>query len=164
MWKEVISNGAAAVVLMLLIMILNRGAEVLRENLKKNKSEAEAAGNKAATTAYEMALTVLDSITEITVSRIEVTQAAAVRKAVKSGEKAYTELTKFSEDAYQDILKQLTPSVMAALETCVENTELLIRNKIEEVLPKVKQEYRALEDKGEQLPWENIGSTAETGQ
>ncbi|MCM1057714.1 MAG: hypothetical protein NC517_08915 [Firmicutes bacterium] len=163
MLKEMIITVFVAVALTLVIMVLNRAAEVLRESLKKNKSEAEAAGNKAAATAYEMAITVLDSIAEITVSRIEATQAAAVRKAVKSGEKAYTELTRFSEDAYQDILEQLTPSVMAALETCVDDTEQLIRNKIEEVLPRVKQEYRSLEDTGEQLPWETI-DTAGAGQ
>ncbi len=156
MFRELVITVVAAVVITLSVMVLKRAAAVLREQLKKNKEEAEAAGNKAAAAAYEMAITVLDSIAEITVSRIEATQAAAVRKAVKRGELAYTELTKFSEDAYQDILEQLKPSVMAALETCVNNTELLIRNKIEAVLPKVKQEYRELEDREEQLPWEVV--------
>lgn len=157
MWKEMIITGLAAVIMTLVVIVMHRAAEVLRELLKKNKADAEAAGNKAAVAAYEMAITVLDSITEITVSRIEATQAAAVRKAVKNGEKAFTELTRFSEDAYQDILEQLTPGIMAALETCVENTELLIRNKIEEVLPKVKSDYRALEEReiGE-LPWDRM--------
>lgn len=157
MWKEMIITGLAAVIMTLAVIALRRAIELLRELLKKSRAEAEAAGNKAAAAAYEMAITVLDSIAEITVSRIEATQAAAVRKAVKNGEKAYTELTKFSEDAYQDILEQLTPGIMAALETCVENTELLIRNKIEEVLPKVKSDYRALEDRESgEFPWDRI--------
>ena len=155
MWKEAIITLLVAVIMALVVIVMRRAAAVLRELLKKNKAEAEVSGNKAAVAAYEMAITVLDSIAEITVSRIEATQAAAVRKAVKNGEKAFTELTQLSEDAYQNILKQLAPAVMAALETCVENTELLIRNKIEEVLPKVKSEYRALEDKGScELPWD----------
>lgn len=155
MWKEIIITVSAAVMMALAAMALRRAFWLLREMLKKSRAEAEAAGNKAAAAAYDMAVTVLDSITEITVSRIEATQAAAVRKAVKSGEKAFTELTRFSEDAYQDIVAQLTPYVLASLETCVRNTEKLIRNKIEEVLPKVKYEYRSMEAKEDNtLPWE----------
>lgn len=162
MWKEVIITMMAAVIMTLTIMVMRRAMEVLRELLKKNRAEAEEAGNKAAAAAYEMALTVLDSIAEVTVSRIEETQAAAVRKAVKNGEKAFTELTRFSEDAYQDIVKQLAPCVRASLETCVENTEQLIRDKIEEVLPKVKHKYGPSEDKDGMLPWET--GTEGTGQ
>lgn len=159
MWKEIIITLLAAVVMTLIAMLVNRGLKLLRELLVIKKVEAEAADNKAAAAAYEMALTVLDSVAESTVSRIEATQAAAVRKAVKNGEKAFTELTKFSEDAYQDIVAQLAPYVMVSLETCVADTEKLIRNKIEEVLPKIKNEYRALEDKGEDsLPWETVGA------
>lgn len=155
MFKEAIITVLAAVILTLAIIVMRRAMAVLRKLLEKNKAEAAAANNKAAVAAYEMAISVLDSIAEITVSRIEATQAAAVRKAVKNGEKAFTELTKFSEDAYQDILAQLAPYVMESLETCVADTERLIRNKIEDVLPKVKSEYRALEDRdvGE-LPWD----------
>lgn len=157
MLKEASITLLAAVFITLTAMVIRLGAQLTRERLAIKKAEAEMAGNKAAASAYDMAITVLDSITEITVSRIEATQAAAVRKAVKNGEKAFTELTKLSEDAYQDIVAQLTPYVKKSLETCVADTERLIRNKIEEVLPKVKSDYRALEDrKSGELPWERI--------
>lgn len=148
MLKEIIITVLAAAVLTLAVIVVRRTLNLLNELLVSKKAEAEAAGNRAAAEAYGMAVAVLNSITEATVSRIEATQAAAVRKAVKNGEKPFTELTGCSEDAYQDILAQLSPYVMASLETCVGNTERLIRNKIEEVLPKVKSEYRELEDKG----------------
>ncbi|MCM1304587.1 MAG: hypothetical protein NC305_13395 [Lachnospiraceae bacterium] len=151
MWKEIIITALAALALTLLAIAIRRALEVLNNLLVIKKAEAEAAGNRSASEAYGMAITVLDSIAEITVSRIEATQAATVRKAVKSGEKPFTELTRCSEEAYQDILGQLSPYVMAALETCVGNTERLIRNKIEEVLPRVKTDYRLLEDKTETL-------------
>lgn len=155
MWKELVITLLAAVMMTLVIIAMRRASEVLRELLKKSREEAEAAGNNAVAAAYDMAISVLDSIAEITVSRIEATQAAAVRKAVKNGEKAFTELTKLSEEAYQDIVAQLRPCVMESLETCVADTERLIRNKIEEVLPKVKSDYRALEDRGSgELPWD----------
>lgn len=158
MWKEMIITGVAAVVMTLVAIVLRRSAEGLKVMLEQSRVAAQEAGNKAAIAAYDMAIAVLDSITEITVGRIEATQAAAIRKAVKSGEKPFTELTRCGEDAYQDIVAQLSPYVMASLETCVADTERLIRNKIEEVLPKVKKEYRMLEewetDTLEGLPWD----------
>lgn len=154
MLKETIITILAAVLLTLAVIVVRRILNLLNEILRSRKAEAEEAGNRAAAEAYGMAITVLDSITEVTVSRIEATQASAVRKAVKSGEKPFTELTRCSEEAYRDILEQLSPCVLASLETCVGSTERLIRNKIEEVLPKVKEEYRALEDgRGGGLPW-----------
>ncbi len=160
MLKEVLLTMIAAVVITLILIAWKRAVEALREMMVCNRAKAQAAKNEAAVTAYDMAIAVLDSVAQVTVSRIEATQAATVRKAVKSGEKAFTELTKCGEEAYQDIVAQLSPYVMASLETCVEDTERLIRNKIEAVLPQVKQEYRMLEDKemecgeAEALPWD----------
>lgn len=143
-----------AVLATIALIIIRRVLKLLSELLQIKKAEKELAGNQSAAAAYDLAIAVLDSIAETTVSRIEATQAAAVRKAVKSGEKPFTELTKCSEEAYQDILAQLSPYMMASLETCVGNTEKLIRNKIEEVLPKVKSEYKSLEDMEESaIPW-----------
>lgn len=155
MLKEVVITVGTAIIMTLTVIAIRQALILMRKMLVIRKAEAEVAGNKAAASAYELALKVLDSIAEITVSRIEATQAAAVRKAVKNGEKAFTELTKLSEDAYQDIVAQLAPCVMESLETCVADTERLIRNKIEEVLPKVKHEYRSLENPDkDSLPWE----------
>ena len=42
-------------------------------------------------------------------------------------------------------LAQLSPEVVKALEGCVGNVEAFIRNKIEEVLPEIKDKYKALE-------------------
>lgn len=165
MWKEVMFTAMAAVIMALVVIIFRRGMEVMRELLVASRAKAEEADNKAAVSAYDLAITVLDSVAAITVSRIEATQAAAVRKAVKKGEKAFTELTRFSDEAYQDIVEQLAPCIMASLEGCVGNTEKLIRNKIEEVLPKVKEEYRALESQEkEALPWESGSGAEGSGQ
>ena len=155
MWKEIIYTVLVAVIMTLVFIAFRRALEVIRELLVSSRAKAQEADNKAAVSAYDLAITVLDSVAKITVSRMEATQAAAVRKAVKSGEKAFTELTKCGEEAYQDIVAQLSPFVMASLETCVSDTERLIRNKIEEVLPGVKKEYRELEEQEtEEISWE----------
>ncbi len=144
MWKEIFMSTAAAVGITLALLILTNVLAILGAYFQKKKAEAEAEQNQVLAAAYDAAIRVLESITQTTVSRIETTKAAAIRKAVKNGEKGYTELTGLSEEAYQDIVRQLSPSVEKALEGCVKNTEALIRNKIEELLPEVKERYKLI--------------------
>ena len=166
MLKEILMSILTAVGITVALIIVRRVTEILNTFLEKKKAEAEEAQNKSAATAYAMAITVLTSITESTVSRIETTQAAAVRKAVKNGEKEFTELTKLSDDAYRDIVEQMSPVVMEALESCVDDTEALIRNKIEEVLPKIKSEYGTLTapDTGKVITSEGEADNGEKAQ
>ena len=145
MFRELLVNAAAAIAVTFLFLVLMRVLSLLGAFLKRKKAEAEEAGNKALSVAYEMAIQVLEGVTKTTVSQIETTKASTVRKAVKSGEKVYTELTGLSEEAYQEIVAQLSPAVVQALEGCIGNVETLIRNKIEEVLPEIKDKYKALE-------------------
>lgn len=145
MFRELLVNAAAAIAVTFLFLVLMRVLSLLGAFLKRKKAEAEEAGNKALSVAYEMAIQVLEGVTKTTVSQIETTKASTVRKAVKSGEKVYTELTGLSEEAYQEIVAQLSPEVVKALEGCVGNVEAFIRNKIEEVLPEIKDKYKALE-------------------
>ena len=146
MVKELIISTLAAVVMTLVIMVLKRVLTLVKILLEKEQKEAEKKNNECLSTLYSLAMTVLDTLTGTTVSRIEATQAATVRKAVKAGEKPFTELTRLSEEAYQDVVAQLSPKIMEALEACVGDTEKLIRNKIEEVLPEIKQKYAAISE------------------
>ncbi len=145
MMKEILTSSLTAVLITLAVIAGRKLIAGLNVFLTVQKAKAEKQGNKSMASAYQLAITVLDSITETTVSKIETTQAAAVRKAVKAGEKEFTELTKLSDEAYQEIIRQLSPDVMTALEACVDDTEQLVRNKIEAVLPRIKAEYRGLE-------------------
>lgn len=147
MMKEILTSTLTAVIITLAVIVGRKLIAGLNAFLNAQKAVAEEQGNKAKVVAYHFALAVLDSITQTTVSKIETTQAAAVRKAVKAGEKEFTELTKLSDEAYQEIIRQLSPDVMAALEAYVNDTEQFVRNKIEEVLPEVKAGYRQLEQK-----------------
>lgn len=144
MWKEIFLNAATAIGVTMALLILTDIFAILGAFFREKKAEAEEAQNQMLAVAYDTAIKVLEGITQSTVSRIEATKAAAIRQAVKNGEKGYTELTGLSEEAYQDIVRQLSPSVKKALEGCVKNTEVLIRNKIEELLPEVKEKYRCI--------------------
>lgn len=144
MVKEFIMSILMAIVMTLMIIVAKRVMEVLKIFLENQKKAAKAEECKVMEVMYDVAIKVLDNIAGTTVSRIEATQAAAVRKAVKAGKLPYTELTGLSEEAYQDIVAQLSPEIRSTLEQCVGDTEKLIRNKIEEVLPKIKQEYASI--------------------
>ena len=147
MWKEIFLNAATAIGVTMSLLILTDVFAILGAFFRKKKAEAEEAQNQMLAATYDTAIKVLEGITQSTISRIETTKAAAIRQAVKNGEKGYTELTGLSEEAYQDIVRQLSPSVEKALEGCVKNTEVLIRNKIEELLPEVKEKYRCIGNK-----------------
>lgn len=144
--KELVISIICAVAITLLFLVVRRCIQILTVFLDKKKAEAAAAGNQTMEQAYNLAIRVLDSIAEITVSRIETTKAASIRKAVKAGEREFTELTKLSDEAYQSIVDQLGPIVYQGLEGCVKDIEELIRNKIEEVLPRVKASYSSLDN------------------
>lgn len=146
MVKELFVSVLAAVLMTLAIMVAKRVLTLLKLYLEKEQKAAEKNNNESLATLYSLAMTVLDTLAGTTVSRIEATQAATVRKAVKAGEKPFTELTKLSDEAYQDVVAQLSPKIMEALEACVGDTEKLIRNKIEEVLPEIKQKYAAISE------------------
>lgn len=149
--KELVVSIFCAIGITLLFLVVSRCLQILTAFLRKKQSEAAAAGDQAREQAYNFAIMVLDSIAEITVSRIETTKAAAIRKAVKSGQKEFTELTKLSDEAYASIVDQLGPVVYRGFEGCVENIEELVRNKIEEVLPRVKTSYSNLNNGVEEL-------------
>lgn len=144
MWKEIFLNAATAIGVTMVLLILTDVFAILGAFFRKKKAEAEKAQNQMLAVAYDTAIKVLEGITQSTISRIEATKAAAIRQAVKNGEKGYTELTGLSDEAYQDIVRQLSPSMEKALEGCVKNTEALIRNKIEEFLPEVKEKYKLI--------------------
>ncbi len=141
MVKEVFVSALAAVAIATGAIVYRRVLQLLKAGVSEQLERAEREKNESLKVKCAFALELLDMLANLTVSRIESTKAAVVRKAVKAGEKSFTELTQLSEEAYQDIVKQLSPAVMQVLESCVGDTEALIRNKIEEVLPKVKKEY-----------------------
>ena len=148
MFKEALISIFSAAGITLLVLVSKRVLALFNLFLKKKQSEAYAADRQALAAAYQAALTVLEGIAETTVSRIEATKAQEVRRAVKNGEAEFIELLGFSEEAYQDIIQQISPAVREALEGCVSNTEVLIRNKIEELLPMVKEKYQVGDVRG----------------
>lgn len=132
----------ACMVLYFAAQLIRRQAELWSAKLTKAQADAKTAGDTAKAAAFQFALAVLDAVTYSVVSRIEAEQAYQLRKAVKAGEAEVTKLQLLSTEAYQDIVARLGDGVKACLDDAVEDTEAFVRDKIEELLPKAKADYR----------------------
>lgn len=120
--------------------LVESGARVLREELKKKRAEAEAAQKQVLAVAFKGAEQVLETVTKVTVGELESGTASELREKVKKGEAEYGDLCKVSETACREIIGQLKPEVQAVLLECISDLEKHIRNQIEAVLPEVKAE------------------------
>lgn len=149
--KELIMSGATtavvAIVAAIAVVLYKKGCAYMNQLLEQGKAKAEKEGKQYLVDLFEAAGTVLNALTTTTVSKIEATKAAALREAVHAGNEAAEKLYLLSDEAYKEIAAQLPPAIEAALEGSVNDLEKYIRDKIEEVLPEVKQKYRGLTSK-----------------
>lgn len=146
--RELIMNWATmtmvTIVAAIAVILYKKGCAYMNMLLEQGKAKAEKEGKQYLADLFEAAGTVLNALTATTVSKIEVTKAAALREAVHAGKEAAEKLNLLSDEAYKEIAAQLPPAIEAALEGSVNDLEKYIRDKIEEVLPGVKQKYKAL--------------------
>ncbi len=149
--RELIMNtattAAAALVATALVILIKKGCKYMDFLIGRGKTKAKEEGKQYLVSLFEMAEQILDGVTRTTVSKFEATKAAALREAVHAGQKTAEELHLVSDEAYEEIVKQLSPVVEDALVDTIGDMETYIRNKIEEVLPEVKQKYRGLTSK-----------------
>ncbi len=146
--KDVLTPVVLLALLYALACILNKGSRMAAASLEKLRGEAEASGRTAQAAAFKLAVTVLDGVANTVVSVMESEKAYALRQKVKDGEAAPEDLKALSQEAYMRIIQMLDVQVRADLDSCLADTETYIRDKIEEVLPRVKAAYRGtvLED------------------
>ena len=126
----------------LVIQLTLKVSQYATAKLEEKKKQAEAAGKTAKVAAFSFAINTLNCVTNTVVSRIEAEKAYTIRQAVKAGEAKVEELNILSTEAYEEIVELLGSEVKDILDECVNNTELFIREKIEELLPKVKADYQ----------------------
>ncbi len=138
---EILELGLKAFVWLISAALISKAFDIVENSLKIKKEKAIQEKNMTAKTAYDFALSVLEGITSATVYKIESTKAASIREAVKAGKEPISKLTGLSDEAYEEIISQLTPEIKEALELSIDKLELFIKNKIEEVLPTVKTTF-----------------------
>lgn len=151
MMRELIMNtvttAGAALVATALAILIKKGCKYMDILIGRAKTKAKEEGKQHLASLFEMAEQILDDVTKTTVSKIEATKAAALREAVHAGQRTAEELNLLSDEAYREIVDQLSPVVEEALYGTIGDVEIYIHNKIEEVLPGVKQKYKALTSK-----------------
>lgn len=133
---------AAGAALYLVAQLVTRTGRICKRMLAREQAEAQAAGQTAKAAAFNFALTVLDALTYSVVSKLEAEKAYQLRQAVKAGEARAADLKFLSTEAYYEICSQMGSEVKASLNDALDDTEQFIRNKIEELLPKAKADYR----------------------
>lgn len=133
---------ALAAVFYLLAQVAVRASRIWSQRLNQAQADALASGRTAKAAAFNFAITVLDAVTYSVVSKIEAEKAYQLRQAVKAGEAQATELKLLSTEAYYEIVSQMSDEVKDCLNGTMDDAEQFIRNKIEELLPKVKADYR----------------------
>lgn len=139
-----------AIFLYFIAGLIGRLTVIFNQKLLKAKQEAQAAGQTAKAAAFQFAITVLQAVTYTVVSQIEAEKAYRIRQAVKAGEAKAEDLKILSSEAYNAIVQQLSAEIKDCLDDTVDNTEAFIREKIEEILPKVKADYlKSLAGEGE---------------
>lgn len=133
---------AAGAALYLVAQLVTRTGRIWKRMLVREQAEAQAAGQTAKAAAFNFALTVLDAVTYSVVSKIEAEKAYHLRQAVKAGEAQAADLKLLSTEAYYEIINRMGSEIKTSLDDALDDTELFIRDKIEELLPKVKADYR----------------------
>lgn len=131
-----------AMLLYLAVRFTAIASQYAAAKLQKKQKEAETAGQTSKAAAFSFALNVLNGVTNTVVSSIEAQKAYQIRQAVKAGEAKASELTNLSTEAYYEIVNMVGANVKEILDDCVDDTEQFIREKIEELLPKVKADYK----------------------
>lgn len=142
--QEVLKLLGMVVIAMVLYLVMQatiRASQYLKVRLQKKQNEAEAAGKTAQAAAFSFAVNILNSVTSTVVSSIEARKAYYIRQAVHAGQAKAEELNVLSTEAYEEIVKLLDEEARSILDACLDDSEQFIRDKIEELLPKVKADY-----------------------
>ncbi len=127
--------------LSLITYLVESGARVLREELRKKKAEAAAAERQVMSVAFEGADRILEAVARATVGKLEGSVASELRKKVKDGKAGYGDLCRVAETACGEIIGQLRPELQTVLMECIGDLEGYVKNRIESVLPEIKADY-----------------------
>ncbi len=140
--KEVLAPVILFALLYAVVYCLVLASKYATSKLEQMRSEAEASGRTAQAAAFNLALTVLNGVTNTVVSVMESEKAYTLRQKVKAGEAEYEDLKALSQEAYTQIVQLLDVQVKESLNSCLTDTEAYIKDKIEEMLPQIKASYR----------------------
>ena len=114
------------------------GARWIVAKISTQKQKAVEAKNTALASAFGTAESILTTITDTVVGKIEQVTAGELRALVKSGAADRKALTSLAGEAYKEIVATVQPDVMNELTNVIADSEAYILSKIEDAVRKVK--------------------------
>lgn len=115
-------------------------SNLIKGKIEEAKKTEVVKSNMFLSQMFDLAADAIEIVTQVTVGKIEQIMGKDLRQKVKDGTASKTDLYALADDAYREIVETVSPEIIKGLEGFVDNTELYIRNKIEEELLKLKSE------------------------
>lgn len=147
--KEVILDSLLTIASAATTAIILCGTRLVVGKISTQKQKAIEAKNEALASAFGTAETILTTITDTVVGKMEQVTAGDLRTLVKSGQADREELVALAKDAYDEIIKTVQPDVLNEISGVISDSEQYILSKIEDAVRKVKlQSEGKLETEG----------------
>jgi len=136
--NEIIMDTLVTIASTCVIAILVCGARWIGAKISTQKQKAVEAKNTALASAFGTAESILTTITDTVVGKIEQVTAGKLRTLVKNGEADREKLTALATDAYKEIVATVQPEILSELSGVIADSEAYILSKIEDAVRKVK--------------------------
>lgn len=137
--KEKIILGCCSIAICTAIYVVLQGRKLLKAKLEEFKANKELAINERNKKAADMVIAVIDDITKGVVYKLEQTTAKDLREKVKAGLEDRQKLVALADEAYKEVLKIASKSVLKALAAFVGDAESYIRNLVEKNVLELKE-------------------------
>lgn len=136
--KEIIVDALMTLGSAAVVAAITCGVRLICAKISTEKQKAKKAGNIALINAFSTAESILTTVTNTVVGKIEQVSAGELRTLVKSGKADREALVALSKDAYNEIVATVQPEIMAQLTTTIKDSESYIMSLIEDAVRKVK--------------------------
>lgn len=136
--KEIIMDTLVTIASAGTTAVILCGARWVVAKISTQKQKAVEAKNTALASAFGTAESILTTVTDTVVGKIEQVTAGELRALVKSGSADRKALTSLAGEAYKEIVATVQPDVMNELTNVIADSEAYILSKIEDAVRKVK--------------------------
>lgn len=136
--KEIIMDALVTISSAGITALILCGTRWVVAKISVQKQKALEAKNTAIASAFGTAETILTTITNTVVGKIEQVTAKELRALVKSGNASRDELVALAGDAYREIVTTVQPEVFSELSGVIKDSESYILSKIEDAVRIVK--------------------------
>ena len=136
--KEMIMDALVTIGSAGAIAVLGFGMRWIGTKISTQKQKAVEAKNTALASAFGTAESILTTITDTVVGKIEQVTAGELRVLVKSGAADREQLVGLAKEAYNEIISTVQPEVLSELSGVIADSEAYILSKIEDAVRKVK--------------------------